>query len=102
MRRETKRKIYIGLFILLGFLLGMLVHGFVETWYIYRLLVDFEKYSLGYTWAEWYTIHEIFSLIIFIISIFFGYFLGKYWWRLVYEEKHFDPFFKKSRKFLYR
>ena len=102
MKNNLKRKIYIGLFITLGIFLGLLVHGFVELWYIKGLLNDFSKYSLGYTWADWFLIHKIFSAITFIGGALFGYFQGRYWWRLVYEQKRFDPFFRKLRKFLYK
>ena|SRR3989338_2255312 len=102
MAKEIKRKIYIGLFIILGILLGLLVHGFLELWYIRGLINNFPKYSLGYTWADWFLIHKIFSAITFVGGALFGFFQGRFWWRIVYEQKRFDPFFRKLRKFLYK
>lgn len=101
MSLENKKRIYIALFVLLGILLGLLVHGAVELWYIKGLITNFPKYSLGYSWAEWFIIHQYLSVIVFIASVVLGYFQGKFWWRLVYVEKRFDPFFRKLQRFLY-
>lgn len=99
--KNNKKTIYITLFIVLGILLGFIVHGLIEMWYINLLLSDFPKYSLGHSWATWFTIHRYFSVIIYILSILFGYFQGKMWWRWVYVEKRFDPFFRKLQRLLY-
>ncbi|MEK7617875.1 MAG: hypothetical protein AAB410_01905 [Patescibacteria group bacterium] len=101
MNNQTKRKIYIALFIFLGFLLGLLIHGFLEIWYIKGLISNFPKYSLGFSWADWFTIHKIFSGFTFIGGVLFGYFQGRFWWRTVYEQKRFGSFFTKFKKFLY-
>ncbi len=101
MKNNNKRIIYIVLFIVLGILLGLIVHGLVEMWYISGLLSDFPKYSLGYDWATWFTIHRYFSLATLVLGIIFGYFEGKFWWRLVYEEKKLDPFFRRLKKLIH-
>jgi hypothetical protein len=99
--QQHKRTIYIALFIILGVLLSFLIHGSAEIWYTNRLISDFPRYSLGYTWAQWFVIHRYASIILLILGVVFGYFQGRSWWRLVYDEKRFDPFFRKLRKFLY-
>jgi len=97
----SKKTVYIGLFTLLGVLLSTIVHGVLEMWYIQGLIADFPKYSLAYTWAEWFTIHRYFSVVTLMLGLIFGYFQGRMWWRWVYVEKRFDSFFRKLQKVLY-
>lgn len=101
MLTNTKRKIYIALFIVFGVLIGLLLHGSLELWYARNLITDFDHYSLGYTWQQWFSIHKYFSITLLILSIVFGYFQGRYWWRVVYEEKRLDPFFRWLKKMLW-
>lgn len=77
--------------------MGFLVHALVEIWFIGRLTAVFAHYSLGYSWGEWFTIHKYFSIILFVLGALTGYIQGKYWWRVVYDQKRLDPFFKKFR-----
>ena len=100
MNNKTKRKIYIALFTFLGVLLGFLFHGIVEIWYINRLTENFSAYSLGYTWQQWFVIHKYFAITTLVLGLLFGFFQGQYWWKVVYQQKRLDPFFKKLRKLL--
>ena len=61
-----KRTIYIISFTFLGILIQFLIHAFVETWYIGLLVKDFPAYSFGFSWENWYAIHHIFTIILFI------------------------------------
>jgi len=86
MNTATKRTIYIALFSFLGILLSLIVHGVVEIWYIDRLTTDFNSYSMGYSWGEWFVIHKYFSIFLSALGAVFGYYQGRYWWRVVYEK----------------
>ena len=82
-----KKKIYIFLFVFLGFLLQLLIHALIETWYIGLLISDFPKYSLGFSWSQWFLIHHAATVVLFIAGVLFGYWQGKFWWKKIYEKK---------------
>ena len=82
-----KKEIYILLFIVLGILLGCILHAVIEISYINLLLVDYEKYSMNLNFSQLYTIHMIGTLVIILSGIVFGFFQGKFWWRKIYIEK---------------
>lgn len=82
-----KKRIYIALFIFLGILIQFLIHGLVESWYIDLLISNFPKYSFGLSWSQWYIIHHVLSVILFVAGVWFGCWQGKYWWRRIYEKK---------------
>lgn len=88
-----KRTIYIIAFTFLGILLQFLVHGLVEIWYIGFLLKDFSTYGLGFSWEQWFLIHGISSIVLFLGGAAFGYWQGRYWWRRIYEEHSIRKFF---------
>ncbi|MAF43577.1 MAG: hypothetical protein CMI54_05340 [Parcubacteria group bacterium] len=81
-----KKKIYIILFTFLGILLQLLIHGLVETWYIGFLIGNFPKYSFGFSWSQWFTIHHIGTVVLFIAGVLFGFWQGKFWWKRIYEK----------------
>ena len=100
MNNKIKRKIYIVLFTLLGILIGILFHGIVEIWYIEGLTQDFENFSLGFSWQQWFTIHSYFAIFTFVAGAFLGLKQGVYWWKVVYMQKRLDPFFNKLKRLL--
>lgn len=69
----------IALFVLLGFLIQLFIHSIIEIWYIQLLLRDFEKYSFGLSWSDWYFIHHIGTLILLVLGIAFGFWQGNIW-----------------------
>jgi len=81
-----KKKIYITLFVILGIFLQLLIHGLVEIWYIGLLINNFQKYSLGLSWPQWFLIHHIATVILFIAGVLFGFWQGKFWWKRIYEK----------------
>ena len=83
---KIKKIIYITLFTFFGSLLQLIVHGLVENWYINLLLSDFTKYSLGFSWTDWFVIHHVVTVILFVGGALFGVWQGKYWWRKIYQE----------------
>lgn len=81
-----KKLIYIIAFTFLGILLQLLIHVWVETWYIDLLISDFPKYSLGLSWSQWFMVHHIGTIILFIGGAVFGFWQGKFWWSKIYEK----------------
>jgi len=80
-----KKLIYISLFTVLGIVLQFLVHELVEIWYINLLIGDFPKYSLGFSWENWFLIHYVGTIVLLVAGALFGFFQGKFWWRKIYK-----------------
>ncbi|PIR57659.1 MAG: hypothetical protein COU71_02915 [Parcubacteria group bacterium CG10_big_fil_rev_8_21_14_0_10_38_31] len=85
----NKRTIYISLFTFLGILISFLIHATIEIPVINLLVSDFNTYSLGLTWGQWYLIHHAVSVILLLLGITLGYLQGKRWWRIIYIEKRY-------------
>jgi hypothetical protein len=83
----VKKTTYIAAFTALGILLQFVIHGAAEIWYIGLLVGDFSKYGLGFSWEQWFCIHAIFTVILFVAGAAFGFWQGVYWWRVIYVEK---------------
>jgi len=83
---KSKRTIYIATFTLLGILVQFLIHGLVEQWYIDLLIGDFKKYSLGFSWEQWFLIHHIGTVVLLVLGGGLGFWQGKYWWQRIYEK----------------
>ncbi len=82
-----KKIIYLILFTFLGFLLQLLIHSLLEVFYIGKLVTDFQKYSLGQTWAWWYSFHIYATVVLSLVGLIFGWWQGRFWWRKVYEKR---------------
>lgn len=81
-----KKTIYIISFTALGILLQLLIHELVEIWYIGLLLDDFLTYGFNLSWDNWYFIHHVGTIILFLGGAVFGYLQGKFWWSRIYKE----------------
>jgi hypothetical protein len=84
-----KRAIYILSFTFLGVLLQFLAHALLEMAIISLLLGDFERYSLGLSWSQWYAVHQTLSLVLLMLGIIFGYRWGIFWWQVIYVEERY-------------
>lgn len=80
-----KKVIYIILFTFLGIILQLLLHALVENLYIKLLTTNFSRYSLGLSWAQWFTIHYIGTIILFVIGALLGFWQGIFWWKKIYK-----------------
>ena len=87
---KFKKIFYILAFTFLGILLQFLLHAIIEGAYIGLLTSDFAKYGLGLSWDDWYLIHFVFTIILFIGGVVLGFWQGKYWWKRIYEDKVYD------------
>ncbi|MEK7519818.1 MAG: hypothetical protein AAB581_01045 [Patescibacteria group bacterium] len=81
-----KRTIYITAFTVLGILLQFLAHALVERWYIIKLVKDYETYGLGLSWDQWFLVHHIAAVVLFIAGAAFGFWQGRFWWPRLYDE----------------
>lgn len=86
-RGKFNKNLYIFLFVVFGALISFLIHTTIEIWHINLLLADFSKYSLGLSWAQWYIVHGIGTVILSVGGSLFGFLQGKYWWRALYENR---------------
>ena len=84
---SVKRKFYLFCMVILGILLSTIAHVLIETWYIALLIGDFGTYGLGFSWESWFIIHHIATVVLLVLGILFGYWLGVRWWQIVYVEK---------------
>lgn len=84
-----KKIFYIALFMVLGIILSFIVHAVVEIVMITLLEKEFETFNLGLSWVEWYLVHDIGAVVLFILGVSLGYIQGKHWWRVIYIEKRY-------------
>ncbi|MFA5853627.1 MAG: hypothetical protein WC866_00935 [Patescibacteria group bacterium] len=84
-----KRAFYIFAFTFLGVLLQFLAHALLEMTVISLLLDDFNRYSLGLSWSQWYAVHHMLSLLLLILGIVFGHRWGIFWWQVIYVEQRY-------------
>lgn len=96
---NTKRTVYLISFTILGLLLATIVHAIIEIPVINLLVSDFDRYSLGLTWEQWFMIHHAGTVTLWLAGVLFGYWQGKYWWTVIYKHGKKTPLqrlFKQS------
>ena len=83
---NTKKTVYIILTMILGLILSFIVHAAIEIFYINYLL---EKEVLPQPSSLTHQCYLPLSLqiILLLVGLFCGYFLGHFWWRKVYIER---------------
>ncbi len=82
-----KRYFYIFSFVVLGIILQQIIHTVLEIWYINLLLGNFDKYGFGWTWSTWFTIHKVYTVVLFLAGAGWGYWMGRYFWPKLYDEQ---------------
>ncbi len=82
-----KKIIYIICFTVLGIVVQLLVHAVIEILSINLLVGDFQKYSFGISWDQWFIVHYIGTIVLLIAGILLGFWQGIYWWKIIYENK---------------
>jgi hypothetical protein len=99
MNKTTKKKLYIALFIFLGFELFFLVAVLFETLYTDLLRIDFQKYGFGLSWQGLEAVGFAGAAIFLAIGSVYGLGQGKYWWHEVYEGDGKGAFLRKRKIF---
>ena len=87
MFKNKKKILYVTCFTLLGYLLGQIIHGLIEIWYIGLLTADFSRFGFGLSWDMWALIQYIQAGILFLAGILLGFWQGKHWWSRLYDEE---------------
>jgi hypothetical protein len=98
---NLKKTVYVILTIILGCLLIVIAHSFLELWYfnaIYSSSGSFPEKTVFFLLSSY--LPPVVPIILLIIGIAGGHWLGQTWWRLVYiEHRHWRYRFKhKARK----
>jgi hypothetical protein len=97
---KTKKITYITLFVLLGIILQGLIHMGFEVWYINLLVENFEYYSLGLSWPDWFFLHCIITIVFIVLGAAFGLWQGFFWWKVIYIEKHLNKLKQDFKNYL--
>lgn len=71
-----QRVVYLGAFVLLGFLVQLVVHAVLEMAAIELLSRDFAAWSMGLTWDQLFLVHHISAIVLALLGIALGYDLG--------------------------
>jgi len=79
--------LYLLTVIVLWLFVGVIVHWLLEMPVLYFLTKDFETYSLGLSYDSWQAIHNFFTFILLVASVFVGMDLGHRWYNYVYIER---------------
>lgn len=72
---------------ILGALIGFILHAVIEIVYINLLVANFARYSIGLDYPQLYVIHAVGTFLIVTCGICFGFWQGKYWWQKIYIER---------------
>lgn len=64
-----KKLLEISLVIIIGLILGMVIHGIVEILVIWVLINWFISFFASITWANWLLIHLVFTILVEILGI---------------------------------
>ena len=93
---KQKRRVYIFLTIILGIILSYIVHAGVEL--LYLKVAGFENVTWYMHWGfAPCSLPPFVAYSILLIGIIGGYFLGRFWWQLVYVEKKHWRFKNKEQ-----
>lgn len=84
---RIKKVFYIALFVLLGVLLNLVMHVALEYPFLMLLVNNPAYYEATWIWQNWTLVHRVVNVALWIIGVGGGYWVGQYYWRLVYESK---------------
>jgi hypothetical protein len=49
----------------------------VEIFYINLLTGNFDRWSFGFSWEDWFLIHSVFTVVLLILGIGLGFYFGR-------------------------
>lgn len=79
----TKHVIYLFASTGLGVLLGFLAHAGMEIWYLRWA----DTNGTAITWYNGCALHPAIQIALPVLGALGGFFLGRWWWRMVYIEQ---------------
>ncbi len=88
---KIKKIVYLFASTVLGLLLSINIHAIIEINYLNKFL----QKSLPVTFYGGCALPPYAQILIYLGGLIGGFFLGLYWWRLIYIERYLD---KKSAK----
>ncbi len=95
-----KKTLYVGLFIIFGFLLSLLLHVALEYPTLTIITGNMDRYGEGWLWQNWTMVHGSATIIMAIAGISAGLIAGRYFWSKLYDEtgrvRKRDVFFRKD------
>jgi len=81
--REVGAIIYLGLAVILGLLLSLLVHVFIER--IYLSLA--QSWGISVNWYGGCALPPVVQAALWLMGASGGFFLGRVWWRYLYVDR---------------
>lgn len=90
--QNVKRSVYLVAFTTLGLTFGALIASLLELYYTKLLLIDFDSYSYGLSWTDIFYLRDFFAVLVLVLSGWWGYCAGKYWWHQIYELRKFKHY----------
>jgi hypothetical protein len=81
-----KKHIYIGLFMLLGFLIQSFVHASLEIAYSILLWREHDTWSFGLSYDQLWMVRNVIAVVLGALGLWLGYRSGRFWWRYLYQE----------------
>ena len=77
---KTKKIVYLSLSVILGIILSFNVHAFLEMAYLRWAMTENREVVFygGCALPDWA------QILLWLLGIFSGYFVGKFWWRKIY------------------
>jgi len=87
--QKIKKAFYIFSCVILGILLSFILHALIVIPIIYVMIGDFEKYSFGLSWNELMIVHGIFTILLFVLGLVLGIYLGFKWWKYIYVDRKY-------------
>jgi hypothetical protein len=76
-----KKYLEITLIVIIGLLLGLLIHGVVEILAIWVLTTWFISFFTSIAWGNWLLIHHVLTVIVEILGVFLAFWICKKYWR---------------------
>jgi len=72
-----KKYLELILIIIIGLLLGLVIHGLIEIPIIWLLTTRFNDFFVSLSWNTWLWVHAVFTVVVEIVGIYLAFWLYK-------------------------
>ncbi len=76
-----KKYLEIILILIIGLILGLLIHGVVEILAIWVLTTWFISFFTSISWGNWLLTHIVFTIFVEILGVFLAFWIYKKYWK---------------------
>jgi len=83
-----KKSLYVFLCSLLGMLLFLILHQIIAFGYLMLLYVNYPTFGLGMSLMDWLALDYFTLIIVLMLGMWYGIWLGMYWFGIVYEDQN--------------